>query len=112
MIEFTLPVKTVSGMNVREYWRARAKRAGEQRMIACAYVKRFARDGDYLVTLTRISAGVLDQHDNLPAALKNVVDGIADGLGIKDNDQRVQWRYAQEKCKRGYFGVRVKIEFS
>jgi hypothetical protein len=61
------------------------------------------------VTITRLSSGVLDD-DNLQGAAKAIRDGIADKLGINDNDKRVQWRYAQEKCKRGQFGIRIELE--
>lgn len=64
----------------------------------------------FIVTLTRLSSGTLDG-DNLQGALKAVRDGVADGLWMDDKDsEAMHWRYAQEKCKRGYYGVRVKIE--
>jgi hypothetical protein len=48
--------------------------------------------------------------DNLQGALKSVRDGVADAYGIPDNDSRITWRYSQERCGRGVFGVRVTIE--
>jgi hypothetical protein len=64
-----------------------------------------------VVTLTRVSSGSLDPHDNLPGSQKHLVDQIAEWLGLKNDwDPRVQWRYAQEKCARGSFSVRVKFE--
>lgn len=59
------------------------------------------------ILLVRLSAGTLDD-DNLRPALKSVRDGIADRLGIADNDPRVTWDYAQERCKRGQTAVRVE----
>lgn len=70
-----------------------------------------------VVWLTRLSPGTLDD-DGLRAALKSVRDGVADALGIKDNDPRVRWEYAQEKTKRftagrlpaNKYAVRISIE--
>lgn len=60
------------------------------------------------VKMIRLSSGKLDS-DNLQGALKSIRDGIADALGVKDNDPRVTWEYVQEKCRRGEFGIRVEI---
>ena len=60
-----------------------------------------------------MSAGHLDGHENLNMSQKHVVDGIADALGFADDsDPRLDWHYDQDKCKRGYHGVRVTIGFS
>jgi len=67
-----------------------------------------------VVTMTRIApAGAagftgLDRHDNLPGSLKAVTDGVADWLGIRDDDKRVEWRYAQEQGKE--YAVRITVE--
>lgn len=53
-----------------------------------------------VVTLTRAAPRSLDD-DNLAYAFKAVRDGVADGLGVRDNDPRVSWRYAQQKTARG-----------
>ena len=60
-----------------------------------------------VVTLVRVSSGVLDAHDNLPASLKPCVDAIAKWIACDDADPRVQWRYAQEKAPRGTQGLRI-----
>lgn len=62
------------------------------------------------VTVTRISAGRLDAHDGLGSALKRVVDGIADALGIVDGGRFVQWRYEQRRGARGIHLVEIRIE--
>ncbi len=62
-----------------------------------------------VVTLTRISAGELDEHDNLRGAMKSIADEIAKQYDIPDKDARFTWQYAQEKCKRGTYGVRITI---
>jgi hypothetical protein len=110
MIE--LPIKTVAGLNARENWRARHRRVKAERLIACHGVRQLGlRAIPYpaVVTMTRLSPGTLDS-DNLQGALKAVRDGIADAFGMADNDPRIEWRYAQEKCKRGEFAVRIEVE--
>lgn len=64
------------------------------------------------VTLRRMSSHWrgLDSHDGLPGALKNVVDGIADALGIDDGGPFAIWKYENKKCARGCFGIEVLIE--
>lgn len=101
-----LPIKTVSEMNVRSHWAARANRASHHRFTAYVMVRQHPLPCS--VTMTRLSPGTLDD-DNLRSAIKAARDGIADALGVKDNDPSVQWKYEQEKCKRGHFGVRVEI---
>lgn len=65
-----------------------------------------------VVTVTRIApSDGLDPHDGLGAALKGVIDGAADALGLKsDRDPRVTWRLEQERGPQKYYGVRIRIE--
>ena len=54
------------------------------------------------VTLTRIAGGTLDDHDNLRAAFKHVVDEIAAWVGVPDAHPVFSWRYAPSKtCAEG-----------
>ncbi len=115
MIEFIVPFRTVNITNVREHWSKRAKRAKFHRSGAWLVARRYTNsaempklDAGLVVTMTRISPGTLDD-DNLRPALKSIRDGIADAFGVADNDPRIEWRYAQEKGKRGYHAVRVTI---
>lgn len=102
-----LPIKTVSVMNLREHWAARASRAKAHRQAARVLTP--IHPLPCVVTLTRYSPGTLDT-DNLNSALKATRDGVADKLGVPDNDPRIEWRYAQAKAKRGEFGVQIRIE--
>lgn len=102
-----LPVKTVSEMNQRGHWSARAKRMRTHRRTAYALTPAITAL-PAAVRLVRLSAGTLDD-DNLRSALKGVRDGVADKLGIADNDPRVRWLYGQERCKRGDHAVRVEL---
>lgn len=115
MIEFVIPVKTINEANGSHgHWRVKAKRRKQQRTAAFNAVMFELIAGTsphfpFVVTMSRISAGTLDD-DNLRVSLKAIRDGIADAFGLPDNDPRIEWRYGQEKCKRGAYGVRVRIE--
>jgi hypothetical protein len=75
--------------------------------LECVQLARMALPA--VVTMTRISAGTLDD-DNLQPALKAIRDGIADAFGVKDNDPRIEWQYAQERGKPRDYAVRIRIE--
>jgi hypothetical protein len=105
-----IPLKTVSLLNMREHFRVTAKRKAEHRnLIAMLFKAKPVPALPVTVTLTRVSPGKLDEHDNLPSAFKHIVDALAAWLGLDDSDPRVTWRYAQQKCKRGDFGVIVEV---
>jgi hypothetical protein len=108
MIVVMLPIKTVGGLNAREHWRQRAARVRAERSTTALMVPSKPCPLPCIVTMTRLSSGTLDD-DNLQGACKAIRDQIADRLQTDDRDPRVQWRYAQEKCKRGEYGVRVEI---
>ena len=112
-VVFTIPVRTGRGLNDRLTWRARAAKVKAHRTAAYLMGKsRLQGSTEVLplrVVLCRLSAGELDS-DNLQGALKAIRDGLADALGLKDNDPRVTWEYSQFKVKRGKFGVRVTLE--
>ena len=113
MIEVLLPVQTWSEANQRGHWGKRARRAKKQREAARLLV-RAARAvlpvaGPIAITLTRIALRALDT-DNLASGLKAVRDGVADALGVDDGSSRIEWRYAQERGKRGEYAVRVEIQ--
>jgi len=63
------------------------------------------------VTLTRIAPRALDD-DGWEAGAKAARDGVADALGIRDNDPRVEWRYAQERGAVREYAVRLEIAAS
>lgn len=91
---------TPSTPNTREHWAKRAKRTKSQRDAMKTAVHLWALEyglPQVVVTLTRVSPRAMDAHDNLRAALKPHVDGIADALGIDDSSQLVRWEYAQRK---------------
>ncbi|MDD3965319.1 MAG: hypothetical protein PHD99_04725 [Candidatus Moranbacteria bacterium] len=63
-----------------------------------------------VVLMTRIapSTNGLDAHDNLQGSMKPHVDGVADWLGIRDDDKRVTWRYGQERGTD--YAVRITVQ--
>ncbi len=68
-------------------------------------------DGGLVITLTRIAPRELDGHDNLRTAMKHVVDGITDALGLKsDRDPRLTWAYEQERGRPRQYAVEVLLE--
>lgn len=110
MIEVTLPLKTVGGLNAREHWRARASRVKSERATTRLMLSGHKPpDLPIMVTMTRQSSGTLDS-DNLQGAAKAIRDGVADWIGIDDASPLILWRYDQEKCPRGEFGVRVTVQ--
>jgi hypothetical protein len=123
LVSFTVPIHTPSLSNLREHWSARAKRARLHRLATMAAwanatmrerenrtaakkLEARVRAGEPLtITLTRISPRKIDS-SNLGAALKSVVDQVADELGINDGDERHTWSFRQRK---GEPGVLVEI---
>jgi len=104
-----IPIRTRGGLNAREHHFARSRRVKAERE-AAGWVTPRSFPLPCVVTLTRLSAGTPDSHDNLRGCLKGIVDGIADRFGIKDNDPRIEWRYAQRKCSPAQYGVQIELE--
>ena len=113
------PARICSVANMREHWAARAARAKRERVDARLRChQQLDRDRDRVlhglndvgltVTMVRIAPRPLDS-DNLAAAFKATRDGIADWLGIQDNDYRVAWLVRGERGRPGEYAVRVEI---
>lgn len=110
--EVTLPLRLVSLTNQREHWASKMRRARAQRGLTAASMAPPAcvrASSTFVVTLARIAPCALDD-DNLRAAAKSVRDGVADWLGIDDGDERIEWRYAQERGKPKEYACRIRIE--
>jgi hypothetical protein len=117
-MNFTLPIRAQNPNNTTEHWRKRGPRVKAQR--AAAYL---ATHGDWraleeaktrlvtgglTVTLIRVGPRAMDSQDNLRAALKPVVDGITDALGLKsDADPRISWAYDQRRGEPKQYAVEV-----
>ena len=104
----SVPIRTVPGMNVRESWRARARRVKAERHAVAWLLKSAPKPPiPCTVRLTRVapSAGVDD--DNLTGAVKAVRDQIADWLGVDDKVRsRVRYVYDQ---RRGPWAVEIEF---
>jgi len=115
MIAVTIPMKIPSAANLREHHMAKARRVKAQRSAARLYLLDAENRGarrpalPVVVTLTRIAPRKLDAHDNVRHALKGVVDGIADWLKLRDDDARIEWRYAQEKGAPKQSALRIEV---
>ena len=108
MICFDLPIRTVSGLNVREHYMARSRRVKKERSTAALLTPATLKDSlPLMIRLVRIGPRLLDD-DAVPGACKGIRDGIADKLGIKDNDPRVHWYYGQQRGKPREYAVRVE----
>lgn len=112
MIVLTIPVKIESSLNLREHWRTRANRNTSHRAAAFIGLRSVKFRQDMVpctVTLTRIAPRELDD-DNLQGGFKSVRDGVADWLGLNDNDKRITWLYAQERGAPKHYAARIEIE--
>lgn len=114
----TIPLRIVSERNQRQSRWALARKTAAQRAHAkmncnthpAMQKQRWAvRNGGIVVTLTRIAPRKLDEHDGLRDAFKAIVDGVADSLGVKDNDPRVAWQYRQRSGKPREYAVQIDI---
>lgn len=105
--QIRLPVVIESVANKREHWSVKAKRTAQHRLLGRS-INPLGLTLPCTVWLTRIAPRQLDD-DNLRSAFKALRDGIADRLGVKDNDPRVRWEYAQERGKPKEYAARVTI---
>lgn len=103
-----MPIIVRSEPNERCHWAEKAARAKRQRETAYTLARK-AIPLPCVVELVRLipRGGKAYDTDNLIAGCKAARDGIADKLGIRDNDPRVEWRYGQESSKS--VGLRVTI---
>lgn len=129
--EWKLPIKTVSEGNCSQHWTKKAKRRKIQRgwikaamrtqPLQSLFTAEHPNENSHsaprriCVVLTRIAPRSLDCHDNLPMALKGVVDAIAEELtqnyvpGRADDAKWISWEYRQEKGKSREYAVRIEI---
>jgi hypothetical protein len=108
MIEFVLPIRTISENNFSAHWTKKFKLHRDQKTEVKYYFlnKRINIQLPCTVKITRISPRKLDS-DNLQGSLKWIRDAIAEQIipgkaaGRADDDPRITWKYAQEKGKQG-----------
>ena len=112
-----LPFRLVNGLNTREHWTVKARRAREQRNVTRMALtsQRAWRPETYalpcVVTLTRVAPRPFDGHDGLPSAFKHVVDGIVDSMGL-DTDSvpglTFVYEWLRGKPKEHYVVLEIK----
>jgi len=113
MITLTIPgLRLINSSNAREHWAIRKKRATRERTAVALSLRPKISQAPLPihVCITRISPRFLDSHDNLPISAKHCADAVAEIYGIKDNDPRISFEYAQQKSKPGVYGVMIQIE--
>lgn len=95
------------------HWAKRAALARMHRSYAALAMRQVAGVSQLtdpiVVTLTRVAPRDLDD-DNLIGGLKACRDGVADWLGIADNDPRVTWLYDQRKGEPKRYAVEVEVK--
>ena len=115
---FLLGIETVSEANHTGSMQARFRRIACQResvqkLLALYWsiigpVGDAARAGEPVaLKLTRLGGRTLDRWDNLPRAMKAILDGVCLQLGIGDNLPNLTVEYGQEKNER--IGVRIEL---
>ena len=118
MLEFELPIKTISEANRRYNWgksrfihlRRHRHQRGVVELMMNTHRHAVPTHRPLRITLVRVGPRRLDD-DNLAGALKHVRDGIADSLEIDDGDEtQAVWAVAQETGAPGEYSVRVRIE--
>ncbi len=100
-----------TGQNVREHWRAASRRKKREKESVWAHLRSafglVPPNLPLTITVTRVGPRPLDNHDNLPASCKYVVDEIARWVAVDDRDPGYAWRYAQQ---HGAWAVIIEIE--
>lgn len=117
MIDITVPIKTTNPLNgSHRHWSVKSRQRKSQRTAVFHLVRMALQRQDIglpvTCTVTRIApSNGLDPHDGLGAALKGVIDGIADALGLSnDRDERVHLVLKQERGRPKEYAVRIQIE--
>lgn len=104
IVDVVIPLRTVTGMNVREHPMARAgrvKREKEATQIALLAAGVPLQDRLVRVLFVRVSP-VLCDDDAIPPACKSIRDAVAKAFGVSDGPGRgIKWQYDQAKGKLG-----------
>jgi hypothetical protein len=100
-------VKLKNPLNSRQKWEAVSFPARRARASVSSHLTafRFPKDLPCTIRMTRYGPRLMDEGCGNNAALKPVRDGTADYFGVKDNDPRIKWEYAQQVAPA--YGVRV-----
>jgi hypothetical protein len=116
LMHLCIPIRTVSEANCSQHWTKKHKRHKKQKGIVEYLLNTQKQDIDLPVEviLTRVAPRFLDS-DNLQSSLKYIRDSVASYLipggtdGQADSDDRIQWRYKQEKGQPKEYLVQITI---
>ena len=107
-IELPLRIESVANGS-HGHWRTKAGRTKRQREAVQLAIPKHKLPGlPCEVKLIRLAPRRLDG-DNLQSGFKAVRDGVADRMGIKDNDPRVTWVYDQRRGEARQYGCVIEI---
>ncbi len=111
MTPIVIPLRTVSTLNAREHWRARARRVKAERASTWAVLIGHRKPATpCVVRLTRVAPSRGLDDDNLAGALKAVRDQIAHWIGVDDaRSDIVRYEYAQRTDWKRWA---VEVEFA
>lgn len=116
-MQYTIDVRTISESNTNEHWAVRRKRRKAQAALTTMATRQALRalpedhplkaeDAPINILLRRVATRSLDS-DNLPPAMKQIQDSIADVLapgmrpGMADGLLRFCWDYEQRRGRKG-----------
>lgn len=115
IVEWHIPLRTVSEANTHEHWTKKKKRHDAQKRA----IRLFYRNNNIHIPLpihiklTRIAPKKLDVFDNLPMSFKWIADAICGLLvpGLKDgradDDERITLSCDQERGNPKQYGIIV-----
>ena len=119
MIEIRVPIRLISEANTLDHWTKKHRRKQKVKAMLDAY---WPKDFDVVlpctIELVRVAPRKLDSGDNLQMSLKFVRDFVADKLipnlqaGRADDDERMTWRYSQEKGNPKEYGLIIRFHSS
>lgn len=117
VINWLLPIRTVSEANASEHWAksGRRHRLQKQRVKVAFLRDRPQAKFPLRVVITRIAPRLLDSHDNLPVSVKYISDAIAENLtgnhvpGQADSFDGLQFEVKQEKGAIRQYAVRIEV---
>jgi hypothetical protein len=107
-----LPMTVSRGAMYAMAAKHRAEKDSARAHVLAALAKAGVKPAELLpcvVTLTRLSPSTLDD-DGAVACCKWVRDGVAAALCIDDGSRHIRFVVRQRKCKRGEYGIEVRIE--
>ena len=108
-IDIFLPLVTKTLDNLRCHWSVKAKLVKEQRETTYWMLKtKSLPESPVTITITRCAPRRLDT-TNLGSALKGVIDGCSDAMGVDDSQDDLM-AFDLRQRKQSLVGVEVTIE--